>query len=317
MNSDRPHISIVTPAYRCAECLPELYRRLREVLEPLTPNFEMIVVNDASPGNDWAVILQLAAADPRVKGVNFSRNFGQHHAITAGVDHASGDWVVVMDCDLQDRPEEIPRLYRKAVDEGFDVVFGRRIERKDTFLKKAVSRAFNKVYNLLSNIRIDPTICNFSISARRVMDNYRRLRESSRSHGLALLWCGFRVGYLDVDHAERFAGKTSYNLRRSINLAIESITSQSNKPLRLSIKAGFVMSGLSFLFALYIAVRKLFWDVPVSGWASTIVSMYFIGGLLMANIGVVGLYLGKVFDETKDRPIYIVRETVNIEEVQR
>lgn len=317
MNTTRPHISIVTPAYRCAECLPELYRRLRESLEALDPNFEIIVVNDASPSNDWEIIRQLAAADPRLKGINFSRNFGQHHAITAGVDHASGDWVVVMDCDLQDQPEEIQRLYRKAVDEGFDVVFGRRVARKDTFMKKAMSRSFSAVYNFLSNIHIDPTIGNFSIAGRRVIENCRRLRESSRAYGLTLLWCGFRVGYLDVDHAERYAGKTSYNLRRSINLAIESITSQSNKPLRLSIKAGFTMSGLSFLFAIYIVCRKLFWGVPVSGWASMMVSLYFIGGLLMANIGVVGLYLGKVFDETKERPIYIVRETVNIEEVQR
>lgn len=314
MNPDNPHISIIAPAYRCAECIPELCRRLKLALARINPNFEIILVNDSSPDRDWAVIQEEARADRRVKGINFSRNFGQHHAITAGIDHATGDWIVVMDCDLQDQPEEIEKLYRKAIDENNDIVFARRVERKDTLMKRLMSRSFNLLYNFLSNTRIDPTTGNFSISARRVMDNYRRLRESSRSHGLTLLWCGFKVGYADVDHAERFAGKTTYNLRRSVHLAIESISSQSNKPLRMSINFGFLMSGFSFLFALSIVFRKLMWNIPVSGWASMIVSLYFIGGLLMANMGVIGLYLGKVFDETKNRPIYIVRETLNFEE---
>ena len=312
MVADHPRLSIVTPAYCCAECLPELYRRLTESLEKIDTDYEIIIVNDCSPDRDWEVIKDLAHADQRVKGINFSRNFGQHHAITAGVDFSSGDWIVVMDCDLQDQPEEIVKLYRMAVDKGYDIVFGRRAKRKDTFTKKFCSRAFSMFYNFLSNTRIDPTLDNFSIASRRVMENYRRLRESSRAHGLALLWCGFRAGYVDVDHAQRFAGKSAYNLRRSVNLAIEAITSQSNKPLRMSIKAGFLMSGFSFVFAIIIIAREFFWGIPVSGWASTIVSIYFIGGLLMANMGVVGLYLGKVFDETKGRPIYIVQETVNI-----
>jgi len=311
-----PHISVVTPAYRCAECLPELYNRLKRTLEKINPNFELIIVNDCSPDNDWEIIQKLALADRRVKGINFARNFGQHHAITAGIDYATGDWVVVMDCDLQDQPEELTKLYNKATEERFDVVIARRSNRTDSTYKIFASRAFNILYNFLSSIRIDPTICNFSISSLKVMNQYRRLREGSRSHILTLLWCGFKTGYVSVDHADRFAGKTTYNLRRSIHLAIESITSQSNKPLRMSIKAGFLISGLSFLFAIYLISRKLFWDVPLGGWTSTIVSIYFVGGLLMANLGVVGLYLGKVFDETKGRPIYIVRETLNMEEIE-
>lgn len=313
MKPDRPHISVVIPCYRCAECLEELYRQLKAALEPISPVFEIVMVNDASPSYDWDVIQKLTEADLRVKGVNLSRNFGQHHAITAGIDFATGDWVIVMDGDLQDQPHEIPKLYAKAR-EGYDVVFARRVERKDTFLKVFMSRSFSLVYNFLSNVRIDPTIGNFSISARKVMDNFRRVRESSRAFGLTLLWCGFKTAYVDVDHGPRYAGKTSYNLRRSIHLAIESISSQSNKPLRISINAGFFMSALSFLIALVIVLRKLIWGIPVSGWASTIVSLYFIGGLLMANLGIIGLYLGKVFDETKGRPIYIVRDVLNIEE---
>jgi dolichol-phosphate mannosyltransferase len=317
MEARPPHISVVAPAYRCSECIPELCRRLTTVLETIDPNFEIVIVNDASPDRDWEVIQELARADDRIKGVNFSRNFGQHHAITAGVDHASGDWVVVMDCDLQDQPEEIVTLYKAATEEGNDVVFAVRKDRQDSRLKMFASRSFGRVLNSLSELRITPGIANFSIFSRRVANNYRRLREGSRSHGLTLLWCGFKTAYVEAQHAARFAGTTSYNLRRSVKLAIESITSQSNKPLRMSIRFGFAMAALAMAFALYLAVHKIFFDGSVSGWTSTIVSLYFIGGLLIANMGVVGLYLGKVFDETKGRPIYIVADTLNVEDRAR
>ena len=314
MSVIRPHISIVVPAYRCAECLPELHRRLVAVIEPITTQFEIVLVNDCSPDKDWEIIATLARADARVKGVNLSRNFGQHLAIAAGIDHADGDWVVVMDGDLQDRPEEIPILYRKAQGDGLDVVFGRRANRQDPWYKILASRAFAWVFRQLSDVHVEPGIANFSISSRNVMDAYRRLREGSRAHVLVLLWCGFRVGYVDVAHAARHAGRTTYNLRRSVALAVESITSQSNKPLLLSMKFGFFMAAFSFSFAMYEIVRYFTLGVPVSGWTSLIVSLYFIGGLLMVNMGVLGLYLGKVFNESKHRPIYLVRETLNLED---
>jgi glycosyltransferase involved in cell wall biosynthesis len=314
MNEGPPHISVVTPAYRCAECIPELCRRLATVLDGIDPNYEIVIVNDASPDRDWEIVQELARADRRIKGINFSRNFGQHHAVTAGVDHASGDWVVVMDCDLQDQPEEIIKLYRAATVEGYDVVFGRRENRKDSLLKVLASRSFYLVLNVLADLRVNPGISNFSIFSRRVADNYRRLRDSNRAHGLTLLWCGFKTGYVDVVHAARFAGRTTYNLRRSVRLAVDAITSQSNRPLRLSIQFGFVMAALAIGFACYLAVRKFLFGTSVSGWTSLIVSLYFLGGLLITNMGIVGLYLGKVFDETKRRPIYIVSDTLNVED---
>jgi polyisoprenyl-phosphate glycosyltransferase len=313
MNERPPHISVVAPAYRCAECIPELCRRLTTVLEGIDSNFEIVIVNDASPDRDWEVIQQMARSDRRIKGVNLSRNFGQHHAITAGVDHARGDWVVVMDCDLQDQPEEIVKLYEAATVQGYDTVFARRENRQDSFFKIFLSRSFNLVLNRLVDLRVTSGIANFSIFSRRVADSYRRLREGSRSHGLTLLWCGFKVGYVNAVHASRFAGRTTYNLRRSIWLAIESITSQSNRPLRISIRFGFAMAALALCFACYFAVRSLFFGVAVSGWTSTIVSLYLLGGMMIANMGLVGLYLGKVFDETKRRPIYIVAETLNVD----
>lgn len=312
-NASRPMLSVVAPCYRCSGCILELVRRLHASLQSLTANYEIILVNDASPENDWQLIAECAREDGRVKGMNLSRNFGQHHAITAGVDVASGDWVVVMDADLQDQPDEIPKLYDSATSTGYDIVFARRAERKDGFFKKTGSRMFHAVLRGLSDLRVDPRIANFSIASRVAMDAYKRLRESTRSHGLTLLWCGFRVGYLDVVHADRYAGTTSYSARRMVKLAVETITSRSNRPLYYSVYFGFLMAGMSFVVAVLLVARYLMWGVSVTGWSSLSVSLYFIGGLLMANIGIVGLYLGRVFDEIKRRPIYVVRESVNLE----
>lgn len=312
-----PRISIVAPTYRCSTCLVELHRRIVSAFAGMPgSDFELILVNDGSPEDDWQRIEELAASDSRIKGINLSRNFGQHHAISAGVDHADGDWVVVMDADLQDRPEEIPRLYEKARAGDFDVVFAQRVFRQDPVMKVLLSRAFNLLINTLSSLPIDPTIGNFSIASRQVITAYRKLRESSRSYGLGILWCGFRVGYLPVEHGARFAGRSSYGLGRSIHLALESITSLSNKPLRMAINVGFSISFTAFLYGLYLILRYLFHAVPVPGWTSTVVSVYFLSGMILAFMGILGLYLGKVFDEVKGRPLYIIRKTLNFDREQ-
>ncbi|WP_243318220.1 glycosyltransferase family 2 protein [Geothrix paludis] len=312
-----PRISIVAPTYRCSTCLVELHRRIVSAFAGMPgSDFELILVNDGSPEDDWQRIEELATSDSRIKGINLSRNFGQHHAISAGVDHADGDWVVVMDADLQDRPEEIPRLYEKAMAGDFDVVFAQRVFRQDPVMKVLLSRAFNLLINTLSSLPIDPTIGNFSIASRQVITAYRKLRESSRSYGLGILWCGFRVGYLPVEHGARFAGRSSYSLGRSIHLALESITSLSNKPLRMAINVGFSISFTAFLYGLYLILRYLFHAVPVPGWTSTVVSVYFLSGMILAFMGILGLYLGKVFDEVKGRPLYIIRKTLNFDQEQ-
>jgi dolichol-phosphate mannosyltransferase len=305
-------ISVIAPVYKCRECIPELHRQLVEALSPLVPSFEIVLVDDGCLAGSWSVIQSVAAADPRVKAIGLSRNFGQHYAIAAGLHHSSGNWVVVMDCDLQDRPSEIPNLYRKAL-EGYDIVYAQRQERQDSWFKRALSRGFSMVYNLLSDIPIDPRVANFSIAARPVIDGYCKLKEMNRSYHLNLRWLGYRSAYLPVEHASRFAGATAYSLRRGFRLAIESITSQSNKPLILAMRAGFLMSGSALLVALFYVVEYLRHGITVSGFTSLIVSVYFIGGLILANMGVLGLYLGKVFNEVKERPLYIVRETINFD----
>ncbi len=304
-------ISVVIPLYRCAECLPELYRRLRETFQGMGVAYEIVMVNDGSPANDWEIVAGLAAQDPGVVGLNFARNFGQHVAISAGLDYATGDWVVVMDGDLQDQPEAIPELYAKA-QEGYDVVFAQRRQRQDTLGKKLASLAFACVYNVLSDVKLDPSCANFSIVTRQVIEQYRRLREPNRAYGLIIRWLGFRIGYQPVQHAARYAGETSYTLARAIRLAVDSITSQSSKPLRLWINIGFAMCLFSALVGIGLVIRALFFKIAVSGWASLMVSIYFLAGLLFANLGMIGLYLGKVFEQTKHRPLYIIRETRNV-----
>lgn len=305
-------ISVVTPIYKAAECVEELYRRLVAVLEQNGEPFEIVMVNDASPDDSWRLIQNLARRDPRVRAINLSRNFGQHYAITAGLDHARGRYVVVMDCDLQHVPEDISRLYAKAL-EGHDIVLVRRLRRHDSLFKKLASRAFIALYNYLSDIKVDPDISSYSIISHRVAEALRSLREGNRTYPLLLHWVGFDVAYIDGEHAKRFAGKSAYSLAKSINLAIESVCSQSNRPLRLSIQFGFLLSLASLLFAVWLVVRYFIFRVAVEGWTSTMVSLFFLSGLLFANIGVLGLYLGKVFDESKRRPLYFVKERLNVE----
>jgi polyisoprenyl-phosphate glycosyltransferase len=309
MVKSHPFISVVTPVYGCDACLFKLYKRLKNTLEVITDRFEIIMVNDASPDDSWEKICSLSVKDNRVKGIRFSRNFGQHYAITAGLDAASGDWVVVMDCDLQDQPEEIIRLYNKAL-EGFDIVFARRENRQDRWLKRMQSKVFYKVYDYFNDSRFDNTIANFSICSRQVVDEVVRLREHSRSYPLFLKWLGFRWSTVNVEHAERLEGKSSYSWSKLLNFAIDSIVSQSNKPLRLSIKFGFLVAFVALVYGLFLIFKFFFLFQPVAGWTSMMVFLSFLGGLLMANIGVLGLYIGKIFDEVKNRPLYVVRETV-------
>lgn len=308
MSKTKLDISVVTPVYKAESCLDELCRRLITSLEAITPDFEIIMVEDASPDASWQRIEQIAAAEPRCKGIRLARNFGQHYAITAGLEHASGEWVVVMDCDLQDQPEEIAKLLQTAKSGPFDIVFGRRIRRQDKFLKRLSSKMFYAVYNFLTDSHFDNTVANFSISRRQVITEFLRLREHNRSFPLFIRWLGFSVGFVDVAHAERFAGKTSYTLYKLLKLSAESIISQSNKPLHLSIALGLLLALGAFLVALYFVAKYFLFGIPVTGWTSMMVSLWMLGGILLANLGILGLYLGRVFNEVKNRPLYVIRQ---------
>jgi len=307
-----PHISVVIPVYKAERCLHELYRRLKESLELITQDFEIIMVEDCGGDRSWEIIEELAQTDERVRGIQFSRNFGQHYGITAGIDHSDGDWVVVMDCDMQDRPEEIPRLYHKA-QEGFSVVAARRGMRKDGITKRTSSFVFYKVFSYLAGIDYDPEVGNFRIISRKVVDQFRLMREKLRFFGGMIDWLGFPTAYIDVQHDSRFEGKSTYTFGKLWKLAIDTIIAYSDKPLRLSIRFGFVMSFLSLMGGIYIFYRALFHGYEVMGWSSLIVSVYFIGGIIIAILGMIGIYMGKTFDETKKRPLYVIRRTTSDE----
>jgi dolichol-phosphate mannosyltransferase len=302
-------ISVVVPVYGCKACLEELHRRLVASLEAITPDFEIILVNDACPQNSWETIRDLALKDKRVKGLDLSRNFGQIRAITAGLNHAGGEWIVVMDCDLQEKPEEIARLYSKA-QEGYDVVFSRRTTRNDTFFKRVSSKIFHALYGYFTGNAFDSTIGNLSICRRVVVDNYKRMGDRNRAYILFIKWMGFKSAVIDIAHSARSSGRSSYTLKKQLRLACEIITTQSNKPLTLSIKIGCAVIFASFLYAFVVFFRYFFSGIAVSGATSLILCIGFIGGIVITQLGVLGLYLGYVFDQTKARPLYIIRETV-------
>ena len=308
MEPNPPLISIVVPVYKAEDCLDELYRRLVQALETITSNFEIVLVEDCGGDRSWEVIERLAKQDERVKGIQFSRNFGQHYGITAGLDHCQGDWVVVMDCDLQDRPEEIPRLYAKA-QEGYDIVLARRGIRHGPLPKRISSRFFYKLFNYLTGIDYDGQTGNFRIMSRKVVENFRHMREQLRFFGGLVQWMGFPTASIAVEHAERHAGNSTYSFAKLRKLALETIIAYSDKPLRLAVRFGFLMVSFAFCYGMYTVIRATFYGVAIIGWSSLIISLYFIGGVIIAILGIIGIYLGKTFDESKRRPLYIVRRS--------
>ena len=308
-----PHISVVIPVYRASDCLQELYRRLVTTLSALTDRFEILLVEDCGPDDSWEKIQALAAADPRVRGLGLSRNFGQHSAITAGLHHARGSWVVVMDCDLQDQPEEIAKLYAKA-QQGYEVVLGRRTERKDSASKRLSSMIFWGTFNYLTDLDYDGTVANFSVVSRKVVDQLLQMNEQVRFYGGFLTWMGFRRAYVDVEHAPRFAGSSSYTLIKLFRMAIPIILAYSNKPLRLCVASGLGIAALSVVAGVYYVVKALLFGVPVLGWASLIVTIFFSTGTIIAVLGVLGLYIDRIFTEVKRRPIFIVAHRTDGEE---
>ncbi len=305
-----PNISVVIPVYKAEDCLHELYERLVCSLEKITLDFEILLIEDCGGDSSWQIIQELSQSDRRVKGYRFSRNFGQHYGITAGLDASKGDWVVVMDCDLQDRPEEIPRLYSEAL-KGCDIVLARRKNRQDNFLKRFTSKLFYRLLSYLADFYYDGEIGNFRIISRNVVLSFCEMREQLRFFGGLVSWMGYKTSEIEVKHDPRFSGQTSYTFSKLFKLALDIIIAYSDKPLRLSIRLGFIFSILSFFYGIYIVYNALVNEIPIAGWSSLIASLYFLGGIIMLILGIIGIYLGKVYDETKKRPLYIISRTTS------
>ncbi len=303
-------LSIVSPVYHGEKMLNELVQRIHAAIKELTDDYEIILVNDCSPDLSWQKITEICSHDKKVKGINLSRNFGQPYAITAGLSYAAGEYVAVIDCDLQNKPEDLPAMYRKAK-EGYDIVSARRVVREDTFLKRLSSATFHRVYDFLSGFKTDKAVAEFGIYSRKVVKVYCSIPEYSRSFVELVHTLGFKKTTVDVLHDHRLEGESSYNLYRLLKLSYDSIISNSNRPLHLAVSLGLIMSVLSFLMAIYNIFAKFYGLNEVVGYTSTIFSIWFVGGLLLFMMGILGLYIGKIFDQVKGRPVFIVSETLN------
>ncbi|MDO8811293.1 MAG: glycosyltransferase family 2 protein [Gallionella sp.] len=312
-----PEISVVIPIYNEQENIPELYNRLTGVLDTLCERerfarneYEIILVDDGSKDSSWKLIEEIHSNDNRLKGLKFARNFGHHFAITAGMDFAKGKAIVMLDGDLQDPPEEIARLYDKYK-EGYDIVYGIRKNRQDPPLKKALSFMFWWSINKVSDIDMPVNQTMLRILSRVMVDSLKEMREYSRFvHGM-MAWVGFKATQIEVLHDPRKKGQSKYNLGSQIRLALHAITSFSIFPLRLATYLGLATSMLSFLVGVFYVYRKIFYDFPVSGWASIMVAVFFMGGVQLLMLGTFGEYLGKIYRQSQQRPLYILKEILN------
>ncbi|MBO4263559.1 MAG: glycosyltransferase family 2 protein [Bacteroidales bacterium] len=307
----KTQLSVVSPVYRGEKTLDALTSRISAAVAPITTDYEIILVNDASPDRSWEKICQICRHDDRVVGLNLSRNFGQHAAITAGLACASGEWVVVMDCDLQDCPEEIPRLYAKAM-EGYDSVLAQRMTRHDTLSKRLSSKLFYHVFSFLTETGQDASVANFGIYSRKVIDAVLRMGDALRYFPTQVQWVGFRQARLPVKHGTREEGHSNYNLRRLMHLATNTMLTFSSRPLRIIVKFGFLITLLSIIAGIYILIKWFAGGIAVLGYTSLIISIWFLAGVIISLLGIVGLYIGSIFEQVKNRPYYIVSETQNV-----
>ena len=307
----RQLLSIVVPVFNEAEVIEETYRRLTGVASGLEDlDYELLMVDDGSRDGSFARMAELAKSDSRLRILKLSRNFGHQTAITAGVDMARGDAVVVIDADLQDPPEVIPRMVTKWR-EGFDVVFGVREKRSgETPLKLLTAAFFYRLLNRLTSIRIPVDVGDFRLMSRRAADQLRNMREQDRFVRGLVSWIGFRQAGVEYQREPRFAGETKYPFRRMLKFALDGITSFSTVPLRLATWLGYLASVFAFLYLLSVFVQKLLGHT-VQGWATIMVAMLFLGGVQLICLGIMGEYIGRIFTEIKQRPLYVIEEFVN------
>jgi glycosyltransferase involved in cell wall biosynthesis len=303
-------LSVVSPVYQAAPVVDELVRRLHEQLGKLVDSYEIILVEDGSRDASWQKIEAQCRADERVVGIKLSRNFGQHRAITAGLQASRGQYVVVMDCDLQDDPAYLPQLYQKAR-EGYHIVYTRKQGRQHSWWKNLWARLFFFIFNLLTDYsKADAQVGAYSLLSRKVVDAFLRIKDAHRHYLLILKLLGFSHTYLDIQHQPRYAGKTSYTFGKMFRHALDGITSQSAKLLHLAVVVGFGLFVISILAILFLVYK--YYNIGAEiGWTSIMVTIVFSTGLIMMAIGVLGLYLGKIFEQVKERPLYFIEQRLN------
>ncbi|MBI4947148.1 MAG: glycosyltransferase family 2 protein [Bacteroidetes bacterium] len=303
-------ISVVIPVYRAEKMLDALVNDLSTELLKISHKFEIILVEDGSPDNSWLKIRENCEKHTRIKGIKLSRNFGQHNAITAGLEYSKGDWVVVMDCDFQDDPKYIPTLYNEAL-KGYDIVFAKRTDRTDGVIKKLTSKMFYKIFSYLTNSNFDGTIANYGIYSRKSTNAILSMKEPFKVFSLMARWVGFNTYSVEIPHGTRKEGESSYTYAKLIAFAFTIILTYSQKPLIVTIKTGLLMSVISLIFVIYNVIYWYFGKIGMIGYASLIASMWFIGGIIIFTLGILGLYLGKAFEGIKNRPVFIIDKVLN------
>lgn len=301
------YLSFVSPVYGSPLSLPELRQRIHMVCEKNNWQYEIILVDDRCPRGSWEVVKKLAETHPEVRGVRLSRNFGQHSAIQAGLAHTRGEWIVVLDCDLQDVPEETPKLIAKAL-EGYKVVRARRTQRQDRLDRKLLSKAFYGVLSYLTSTKQNPEIANFGVYHRSVIDTITSWHEQVKFFPAIVQWVGYSATEVEVDHSERFAGSSSYSFRKLLRLGVDVIISFSDRPLRLIVALGMIISLISLAVSIFVVFGGMVGKFAVAGWATTMLSVWFLGGIIISVLGLSALYIGRILAEVKDRPTYIIDE---------
>ena len=303
--------SVVIPAYNEEAVIQVTYERLKEVMNSSGVSYELVFVNDGSKDNTMQILREIAKKDEQVKVLDFSRNFGHQIAITAGMDYAEGDAIVVIDADLQDPPEIILQMLEKWR-EGYEVVYGKRIKRKgETFFKKITARIFYRTLNKLTDVDIPVDTGDFRLIDRKVCDALMKVNERNRYMRGIISWLGFKSTPVEFVRHERYAGETKYPLKKMFKFATDAIMSFSYKPLKLASFIGALISIAAFLYLIYVVIIGLFTDQTIQGWASTVAIMLFFNGIILLMLGIIGEYIGRIYDEAKGRPLYLIRETIN------
>lgn len=307
--------SVIVPMYNEEAVIQETHRRLTKVMDSIGESYEIIFINDGSRDNTRAMINEICSNSKNIKMIDFARNFGHQISITAGMDYAAGDCMVIIDGDLQDPPELIPDMI-KIWRDGYDVVYGKRISRKgETFFKRVTAKAYYRILRGLTNVDIPVDTGDFRLIDRKVCDALKQLPERSRYVRGLMSWVGFKQTAIEFERSERFAGETKYPLKKMLKLAMDGIMSFSYKPLKFASYIGAILSGISFLYLIAILFQKIFFpETSQSGWTSLIAVSLFFNGIILLMLGIIGEYIGRIYEEAKGRPLYIIRELKNMEE---
>ncbi|OPJ60509.1 glycosyltransferase family 2 protein [Clostridium oryzae] len=307
-------ISVVVPMYNEEKVVEECYKRLTKVLISLKIEYEIIFVNDGSRDNTEIILRSIAATDTRARVINFSRNFGHQTAVTAGICNAEGDVVVLIDADLQDPPELIEEMV-KIKQQGYDVVYGKRKHREgETLFKLITAKYFYRFINYMSDVDIPKDTGDFRLMDRKVVDIFKTMPERNRFIRGMVSWIGFKQTAIEYEREKRFAGKTKYSLSKMINFAYDGIISFSNKPLKFVSLMGLATVFISIVLLIYSIVIKLTTSHATAGWASIMVTITFLGGMQLFAMGIIGEYIARIYDESKNRPMYVIKEKLNFKD---